>query len=35
MSQTHLPYKLWRGLVLPLLVPTMSQAIEEPAYEVM
>lgn len=34
MSQTHLPYKLWCGLALLLLVPTMSQAIEEPAYEV-
>ena len=34
MSQTHLPYKLWHGLALLLLVPAMSQAIEEPAYEV-
>ena len=34
MSQTHLPYKLWCGLVLLLLGPTMSQAIEDPAYEV-
>ena len=34
MSQTRLPNKLWRGLALLLLVPAMSQAIEEPAYEV-
>ena len=34
MSQTHLPYELWCGLVLLLLGPTMSQATEEPAYEV-
>jgi len=33
MSQTHLPHKIWCGLALLLLVPTMSQAIEEPAYE--
>ena len=34
MSQTHLPHKLWCRLALLLLGPTMSQAIEEPAYEV-
>ena len=34
MSQTRLPHRLWCGLALLLLVPTMSQAIEEPAYEV-
>ena len=34
MSQTRLPHRLWCGLALLLLVPTMSQAIEELAYEV-
>ena len=34
MSQTHLPHKLWCGLALLLLGPTMSQAIKEPAYQV-
>ena len=34
MSQTHMPRKLWCGLAFLLLGPTMSQAIEEPAYEV-
>lgn len=34
MSQTHLPYKLWRGLALLLAVPAMSQAVEEAAYTV-
>ena len=34
MARTHLSYKLWRGLVPWLLAPAMSQAIEEPAYNV-
>jgi len=34
MSQTRLSHKLSCGLALLLLVPAMSQAIEEPAYEV-
>lgn len=34
MSQIHFSHKLWRGLAL-LLVPVMSQAIEEPGYEVL
>ena len=34
MSQTHMPRKPWWWLALLLLGPTMSQAIEEPAYEV-
>ncbi len=33
MPQPRWPYPLWCGLVL-LLVPAVSQAIEEPAYEV-
>ncbi len=33
MSPTRLPYQLWCSLAL-LLVPAVSQAIEEPAYEV-
>ena len=34
MPQTHRLHRLWCGLALLLLGPTMSQAIEEPAYEV-
>ena len=34
MSQTHMPRKLWCGLAFLLLGPTMSEAIEEPACEV-
>lgn len=34
MSQIHFSHKLLRGLAL-LLVPVMSQAIEEPGYEVL
>ena len=34
MSQIHLPWKLWCGLAL-LLVSAVSQAIEEPGYEVL
>ena len=34
MSPTHSPHKRWRGLALLLWVPAMSQAIEEPAYDV-
>ena len=34
LSQAHAPHKRWRRLALLLWVPAVSQAIEEPAYDV-